>query len=129
MFFFRLDPSSVGRLTCAAFMGAPLIISEKLVSGYETSLAFDALQRVLASGLYREGNEGRKGNEHVKVTQRQLSGGNQAWVADVDDLKKIDISNPSSIEQVSFNHIQYDKAGTCIYACTSCSAIGWGLGC
>lgn len=91
----------MGRLTCAAFMGAPLIISEKLVSGYETSLAFDALQRVLASGLYRDGNEGKRGNEHVKVTQRQLDGGNQAWVADTDDLKKIDISNPSSIDQVS----------------------------
>lgn len=81
-------------------MGAPLIISEKLVSGYETSLALDALQRVLASGLYTEGggkDEGKKGSKHVKITQRQLSGGNQAWVADADDLKKIDISK---IEQV-----------------------------
>ena len=104
----RVDPSSVGLLSCAAFMGAPVIISEKLVAGVETSLALEALQRVLASGVCGE-EEGRRGSESVRVRERQLSGGKKAWIADPDDLKKIDVSDPSQINLVSLKilHIIY----------------------
>ena len=100
-------------------MGAPVIITEKLVSGNETRLAYEALQRVLVSGLYtgeggeggegREGREeGKMGNERVRVREKELSGGKKIWVADTDDLQKIDISNPANIEMVSV-------CCTCIY--------------
>ena len=104
----RVDPSSVGLLSCAAFMGAPVIISEKLVAGVETSLALEALQRVLASGVCGQ-EEGRRGSESVRVRERQLSGGKKAWIADPDDLKKIDVSDPSQINLVSLKilHIIY----------------------
>ena len=89
-------------------MGAPVIITEKLVSGNETRLAYEALQRVLVSGVYTgeggEGGEGREegkmGNERVRVREKELSGGKKIWVADTDDLQKIDISNPANIEMV-----------------------------
>ena len=98
---FRLKASEVGLLTCAAFMGAPTIIFEKLVAGSETQLALEALERVLASGLYTgEGEEGRKGNERVRVTEKELGKGKKVWIANTADINKIDVSNPAEIEQV-----------------------------
>ena len=94
----------MGLITCADFMGAPVIVSEKLVAGMETSLVLEALQRVLASGVC-EREEGRKGNESVRVRERQLSGGKKAWIADPDDLKKIDVSDPSQINMVSLKNL------------------------
>ena len=62
------------------------------MAGSETQLALEALERVLASGLYTgEGEEGRKGNERVRVTGRSS------------DINKIDVSNRTAeIEQVHF---------------------------
>ena len=99
----RILPSEVGLITGAAFMGAPVIITEKLVSGNETQLAMEALQRVLVSGVYtgEGGEEGKRGSERVRVCEKELSGGKKVWVAETDDLKKIDISNPADIELVS----------------------------
>ena len=90
-------------------MGAPVITTEKLVGGNETPLALEALQRVLVSGVYTgEGREeGKTGNEKVRISERELSGGKRAWIADSDDLEKIDISNPSEISQVSVSSLQY----------------------
>ena len=91
-------------------MGAPVIVTEKLVSGNETQVALEALQRVLVSGVYTgEGGEeeGKRGSERVRVHEKELSGGKKIWVADTDDLKKIDISNPADIELVSALEVLY----------------------
>ena len=100
---FRLDPASVGMLTCVAFMGAPLIVTEKLVSGTETQLALNAMQQVLVSGVYGGRlKDGRLGSEKVRVTRKQLDGGSsEAWIANSEDLKKIDISDPTKFDLVS----------------------------
>lgn len=86
-------------------MGAPVIITEKLVAGFESAEALDALQRVLVSGVYTgEGGEeeGKRGNERVRINEMDIGGGNRAWIADPHDLAKIDISNPAEIQQVTF---------------------------
>lgn len=89
-------------------MGAPMIISEKMVAGNETRLAVEALQRVLASGVYSgEGGweeGGRRGNERVRVEERDIGGGKKVWIAKPDDLQKIDISDLEKIDQVSSRH-------------------------
>ena len=100
----RVRPSDVGLLTGVAFMGAPVIITEKLVAGFETLLALDALQRVLVSGVYTgEGGEeeGKRGNERVRVNNCDIGGGNRAWIAHSHDLATIDISDPAKIQQVT----------------------------
>ena len=106
----RLKASDVGLVTCGAFMGAPMIIAEKMVAGNETQLALEALQRLLASGVYdvtsgergwEEG--GRRGCEGVRVREREIGGGKKAWIAEPDDLKKIDISDRTNIDQVSLS--------------------------
>ena len=106
-FGYRLKASEVGLVTCGAFMGAPVIISEKMVAGSEALLAVQALQRLLASGIYdMAGGErrweegGKKGNERVRVREWDIGGGKKAWIAESDDLQKIDISDPEKIDQV-----------------------------
>ena len=94
----RLNPSEVGLVTCVAFMGAPAIIVEKLAGGMETAGVFEAVQQVVVSGVCGEGcEEGRKGNERVRVSRRELGGGRQAWIANTEDLEKIDISGVSLV--------------------------------
>ena len=97
----RVLASDVGLITTAAFMGAPS--ADDKVSGSEGQLALEALQRVLVSGVYtgEGGEEGKRGSEKVRVREKELSGGKKVWVAETDDLKKIDISNPADIELVS----------------------------
>ena len=106
---YRLKASEVGLVTCGAFMGAPVIISEKMVAGKETRLAVQALQRLLASGVYdtaagergwEEG--GKRGNERVRVRERNIGGGKKVWIAEPDDLEKINVSDPEKIDQVCF---------------------------
>ena len=110
----RILPSDVGLITTAAFMGAPSACDK--ISGNEGQFALEAVQSVLVSGVYTEegGEEGKMGNERVRVREKELSVGEKVWVADTDDLKNIDISNPVDIELVSaclytllFNNGQY----------------------
>ena len=104
----RVNASEVGLITCGAFMGSPIILCEKMLAGNETRLALEALQRLLASGVYdsatgeggwEEG--GRRGSEDVRVREKDLGGGKKAWIAEPDDLKKVDISDPTKINLVS----------------------------
>lgn len=80
-------------------MGAPAILSEKLVAGNETILALRTTQRMLASGLCEE-KQGKEGDENVAVTLQSLPSGGQMWVANRDHLENIDISNPETIPLV-----------------------------
>ena len=89
-------------------MGAPMIISEKMVAGNETKLALEALQRLLASDVYNpaagEGGwkvGGKRGSEEVTVRERDVGGGKKVWIAEPGDLQKINISDPTTIDQVS----------------------------
>ena len=84
-----------------AMMGAPAVQDEKL-SSLENITALHELQRTLASGVC-EVDEGKKGNEHVTVTCRTLTTGDKVWVADKDDLKKIDIGQTADISPVSMH--------------------------
>ena len=88
-------------------MGAPVIVSEKLIAGVETPSALDAMQRLLASGVFKgEGREdGKMGNERVRISEREISAGKKVWIADSSDLDKIDISNPEDIELVCMLYI------------------------
>ena len=83
-------------------MGAPVILSEKLVAGVETPLALEAMQRVLAGGVFsgEGGEDGRRGSERVRVSEREIGGGKKVWIADPTDLGKIDVSNPAEIKLV-----------------------------
>ena len=91
----------MGLLTCVAFMGAPVVIAEKLESGKETPLALRFLQQALASGLYEdESEDGRKGNDRVRVSAQTLATGDQVWLANREDLEKIDISQEANIPLV-----------------------------
>lgn len=82
-------------------MGAPVIISEKMVAGNETRLALDALQRVLASGIYDAPggweDGGKKGNERVTVNERDIGDGRNVWTAEQSDLLKIDVSSAKKV--------------------------------
>ena len=90
----RVDASKVGLVTCVAFMGAPAVLNEKLVSGTETLLALRTMQQVLASGVYaQEGGEGKNGNDRVAISCQTLTSGRQVWVANPEDLKKIDYND------------------------------------
>ena len=52
-----------------AFMGAPTILVEKLVSGGETHSALHALRQLIASGVCEpENGDGKKDHGVVKVT-------------------------------------------------------------
>ena len=95
----RVKSPEMGLLCSLAMMGAPAVLSERLTS-FETITALHQLQRALASGVC-EVDEGKKGNEHVAVTCRTLITGEDVWVADEADLKKIDIGPKADIPQVS----------------------------
>ena len=47
----RLDPSKQGNTVAVAFMGSPVVIREKLISGNETTLAYDGMKKLLSSGI------------------------------------------------------------------------------
>lgn len=103
----RLKAADVGLVTFAALMGAPQIVSEKLVSGSENMLAVETMQRLMASGVYDMATRdwetsGKTGNERVRVKERDAEGGKKVWIANPDDLKEIDISDPTKINQVRF---------------------------
>lgn len=94
--YYRLKESDIGLVTFVAMMGAPIVILETL-SGNDTKLALDALQRVLASGIYdtdkgwEEG--GKKGNASLRVTEKDMGGGKNVSIAETNDLCNIDVSN------------------------------------
>ena len=65
---FSVSTDAFGYAVPVAFMGAPTIITEKLVNGKETLSALTALRQLLASGMYESGNEdGRKSCNGVTV--------------------------------------------------------------
>ena len=70
----------MGLFTAVAFMGAPVVLSEKLVSGTETVLSYQTLQKVLASDLYDKD----KDNDDNCDTCKQRCGGKRDE-ADVGD--------------------------------------------
>ena len=83
-------------------MGAPAIINEKLAGGGESACVLKALQRVVLSGVCgEEVEEGRRGNERLRVSKMDLGGGKQAWVANTEDLGRIDVSDPLAISLVN----------------------------
>lgn len=89
----------MGLLCGVAFMGAPVILIEKLVGGDETLLAFTRLQQLLGSGVCDAsvGNEGRTGNEKVRVKEETCTyfdgSSFPMCLAEEEDLKKIDVSS------------------------------------
>ena len=64
----RVDGSSMGLVCGVGFMGAPVILVEKLVGGDETVLAFTRLQQVVASGVCEGNGDGK--TEQVRVTKK-----------------------------------------------------------
>ena len=49
---FSVPQESFGLAVAVCFMGAPVIINEKLASGTETELCLKTLQNILATGKY-----------------------------------------------------------------------------
>ena len=103
----------MGLVCGVAFMGAPIIVIEKLVGGDETLLALTRLQQVLASGVCGggdHGNNGRTGNERVRVREETCTyfdgSSFPMYLADEDDLKKIDVAS-SDIPLVQYNHYMF----------------------
>lgn len=99
-YVYRVDPSSMGRICGVALMGAPVILIEKLCSGNETLLSLQRLRQVVASGVCEGKNAGRKGNEKVRVEEKVYTcpmDGSQfpVWLANDDDLLKIDVNDPN----------------------------------
>lgn len=97
----RVNASKMGLVCGVAFMGAPVILIEKLVGGEETLLALRRLQQVLGSGLCGGGGggegEGRTGNEKVRVREEMCTyfdgSSFPVCLAEEEDLKNIDISS------------------------------------
>ena len=79
--FRRVDSSSFGVAVTVAFMGAPVILSEKLVAGTETTLCLTTVQQILATGVC-EAEDGKKEVEGVSLTTRTLSSGDKIWLPD-----------------------------------------------
>ena len=99
----RVDPSKMGLFCGVAFMGAPVILVEKLVGGDEALLAFTRLQQLMASGVCEGG--GKVGNERVTVIESTCSyfdgSSFPVYLAKDDDLKNIDVSK-EDIQLASF---------------------------
>ena len=107
-FFFcvnRVDSSSMGMICGVALMGAPVILIEKLCSGNETLQSLERLRQVVASGVCEGDSAGKVGNDKVRVEEKTYSypmDNSQfpVWLANEEDLKKIDF-NDSSLPAVS----------------------------
>lgn len=93
----RVDPAEMGLVCCVAFMGAPVILEEKLVGGEETLLALTRLRQVLASGLCQEGERGGEGGCNVRVTEKTCQYSEDISftmsLACEEDLKKVSLDN------------------------------------
>lgn len=101
----RVDPTKVGGVCGVAFMGAPVILIEKLCNGEETLLALQRLRQAIASGVCEGEGAGRVSGGGVQVVEQTVSypvDNSQfpVWLAKDDDLQKIDVSDPN-IPQVS----------------------------
>ena len=86
----------MGVVCGAGFMGAPVILIEKLIGGDETLLALTRLRQLLASGAVEVGG-GKTGNDRVKVTEETCNyfdgSSFPIHMAEEEDLKKIDFSS------------------------------------
>ena len=85
----------MGLVCGVGFMGAPIILVEKLVGGQETALAFTRLRQAIASGAWEEGG-GKVGTEQVRVTEKKCVYGEDAfptYLADSEDLSKQSLEN------------------------------------
>ena len=90
----------MGMMCGVALMGAPVILIEKLYSGEETLLSLQRLRQVVASGVCEGEGAGRVGNDKVRVEEKMYSypmDNSQfpIWLANDDDLQKIDINDPN----------------------------------
>jgi DUF917 family protein/N-methylhydantoinase A/oxoprolinase/acetone carboxylase beta subunit len=87
---FRVAPGSKGRAVPVAFMGAPVILVEKLVNGSETSTALKAAQQLLSSGMYSVGGgEGKENRREIKVSP--FTGQEGVWRAE--GYQEVDTGN------------------------------------
>ena len=95
--FHRVDPSSFGVAVTVAFMGAPVILTEKLVAGTETPLCLTTMQQILATGVCEAegGYYGKKEREGVSLTTRTLSSGDKIWQPDCKKLPKVEPNDPN----------------------------------
>lgn len=116
----RVKNEECGLLVAVAFMGAPVIISEKLVNGNETTLCIETMQRILASGrcidqctintVYNVGlcteecGLGKIGENGVVLSKKCLENGNEAWFVDVSDLPQTSCGD-TNIPLVSFSEV------------------------
>ena len=96
----RVDPTSVGAVCCVAFMGAPVILIEKLCNGKETLLALQRLRQVVASGVCEGEGDGRESGGGVDVEEKTISYPGDptpfpVWLAKDEDLQKIDVNDPN----------------------------------
>jgi len=86
----RLDPSQQGLCAPVAFMGAPNILIEKGVSGTETIIALEAMEKLLASGVCEEANDyGKKSVGVIEVKQSTKCSG----IYEATGWEKVDVSS------------------------------------
>ena len=94
-------------------MGAPVILIEKLCSGGETLLSLERLRQVVASGVCEGDSAGKVSNEKVRVEEKMYTypmDNSQfpIWLANDNDLKKIDFNDPS-LPPVSYMHMYHGR--------------------
>lgn len=91
----RVDASKMGLVCSVGFMGAPVILVEKLVGGEETVLAFTRLQQVMASGVCE--GDGKTGTKEVRVQEKtcEYYDGTSfpTFIASSDDLSALPLDN------------------------------------
>lgn len=91
----RVDASKMGLVCSVAFMGAPVIILEKLVGGEEAALAFTRLQQVIASGACE--GDGKMATKEVRVQEKtcEYFDGTSfpVYIASSDDLDAVPLDN------------------------------------
>lgn len=96
----------MGSVCTVAFMGAPVILIEKLCNGEESLLALQRLRQVVASGVCEGKGGGRVSGGGVEVVEKAVhypgeSAPFPAWLAKDEDIRKIDINDPN-IPQVGY---------------------------
>lgn len=99
----RVDAATLGLVCGVAFMGAPVILEEKLVGGEEVLLALTRVRQALASGVCEGGRGEEKetgddgGERNVRITEKTCHyPGTKpfpTYLANEEDLKKISIDN------------------------------------
>ena len=91
-------------MICAVgLIGAPGAagLNVEQILGMQTTYALQAVQQALASGVCDpESGGGKTGNDKVKVKKQILDDGSVVYVADANDLKKIDIGPEAPIPMV-----------------------------